>query len=177
MTLRTDNPISRRALLPLIAAALSPALLAPPAARAQDANWQLHRPEGLGFEIEMPGKPEIREDRADGWTSIDAVTDFDRMHFGVSYQQAEEGVSVQRVSAALRMAARQLGIKDTLETAFTMNGFPGLDIVSESDAFSTVVRIVIMNKRTISAMITGNRGRLSENPSVRRFLGSFKLLP
>ena len=171
-----SQTMSRRAFMPLAASAvLSPAIVT--AARAQEANWQLYRPEGLGFEIEMPGKPEIQEDRADGWTSIDAEIDFDRMHFGVSRQEHKEGISVQQMSAAQRMAARQIGIEVTREAAITMDGFPGLEIVSESDEFSMVMRIVIVDKRTISATVTGNGGRLSENPSVRRFLGSFKLLP
>lgn len=169
--------MSRRSLLPLIAgAALSPVLLAPSAVRAQGANWQLYRREDLGFEIEMPGRPEVREDRIDGMRSIDAEIDVDRILFGASYHEFEEDISVEQVAAAQRMAARQLGIKATRVTTIKVNGVAGLDVVSESDALSMVLRIIIKEKRSISAGATGH-GLLSENPVVRRFLDSLKLLP
>jgi hypothetical protein len=182
MPFQKANPTSRRALLPLIAAAaLSPAVLVPRTARAQGAAWQIYRREDLGFEVEMPGKPNITvktSERDDRWVrSIGAELDFDRLYFGVGHLELTEALSVEQASAAQRMAARQLGIKaPPRETAITMNGFPVLDVVSESEAFSMVVRSVIMNKRSISAIVTGN-GQLSEDPSVRRFLDSFKLLP
>ena len=60
MPFQKTNPMSRRALLPLIAAtALSPALFVPSAVRAQGAVWQIYRRDDLGFEIDMPGKPKI----------------------------------------------------------------------------------------------------------------------
>jgi len=176
----TLRPVSRRALLPLIAtAALSPALLVQ-SARAQGATWQIYRPEGLGFEVEMPGKPKVtveKGERDDPWVrSINAEVDFDPLYFGASYHEFTEAVSIAQLTAAQRMAARQLGVETPRETAITMNGFPGLEFVGESDSFSMAMRIVAREKRTISVAATG-AGNISANPSVRRFLDSFKLLP
>ena len=176
----TLRSMSRRTFLPLVAGvALSPALLVQ-SARTQGANWQIYRPEGLGFEVEMPGKPKVtveKGERDDPWVrSITAEVDFDPLYFGVSYNEFTEAVSMAQLAAAQRMAARQLGVEAPRETTITMNGFPALDFVGESDSFSMAMRIVIREKRTISAAATG-AGSISANPSVRRFLDSFKLLP
>ena len=179
MTFQTTKPISRRALLPLIAAsALAPALLLPSVARAQGAMWQIYRREDLGFEIEMPGRPEIQKERIDGQTSVEASVEVDQMLFGIGYREYEEAVSVQEMAAAQRLAARSLGTTITRETMITMNGFPGIEVIIESNLLSMAMRIVLIpeRKRSISAMVSGH-GRLSENASVRRFLDSFKLLP
>jgi hypothetical protein len=59
-----------------------------------------------------------------------------------------------------------------------MNGFPSLEIIIESGTLSMAMKVVLIpeRKRSISAMVSGD-DRLSENPSVRRFLDSLKLLP
>ena len=66
----TLRSMSRRTFLPLVAGvALSPALLVQ-SARTQGAGWQIYRPEGLGFEVEMPGKPKVtveKGERDDPW--------------------------------------------------------------------------------------------------------------
>jgi hypothetical protein len=172
------HPMSRRIFLPLVVgAALSPALLVPKSA-AQAANWQIYRRADLNFEIEMPGRPQIREDRADGLTSIEATVDVEQKHFGISYQEHEKTVSLQQVADHQRLIARSLGSEIARESNFTMSGFPALDIVMHSNVLSMALRIVIMpeRKRSISAMVSGD-GNLAESPSVRRFLDSFKLLP
>jgi len=181
MNFRATNPISRRALLPLIAiAALSPVLLVPSAARAQGADWQIYRREDLGFEIAMPGEPEVTVEtgeRGDPWVrAISAEVDVDQLHFGISYTEFAEPMSIAQLSAAQRAGAGHLGVDALRETAIKMNGFPGLDLVGESDAFSIIMRIVVREKQTISAAVTGT-GNISADPSVRRFLDSFKLLP
>jgi len=177
----TIRSMSRRAFLPLVAgAALSPVVLVPQAARAQGANWQIYRREDLGFEVELPGKPNITVETGepdDRWVrSINAEVDFDRLYFGASYNEFKEAASIEQVARAQRMAARTLGVAAPRETTITLNGFQGLDFVGESDAFSMVMRIVIREKRTIAAAVTG-AGKISANPSVRRFLDSLKLLP
>jgi hypothetical protein len=175
----TVRSMSRRAFLPLVAgAALSPVVLMPQAARAQGANWQIYRREDLGFEIEMPGRPAIRKERIDGQASVEVTVDVDQMQFGIGYQEYEEAISVEEMAAAQRLTARTLGGKVTRETIGTMNGFPSLEIVIETGVLSMAMKIVLIpeRKRSISAMVSGD-GRLSENPSVRRFLDSFKLLP
>jgi len=171
--------MSRRAFLPLVAgAALSPVVLVPQAARAQGANWQIYRREDLGFEVELPGRPEIRKERVDGQAAVEVNVDVDQLRFGVGYQEYEEAMSVEEFAAAQRLSARALGGKVTRETIITMNGFRGLEIIIEAGLLSMAMKVVLIpeRKQSISALVSGD-GRLSENPSVRRFLDSFKLLP
>jgi hypothetical protein len=171
--------MSRRAFLPLVAgAALSPVVLVPRSARAQGLAWQIYRREDLGFEIEMPGRPEIRKESIDGQASVEVTVDVDRMHFGIGYKEYEEAISVQEMAAAQRLVARAHGSTIARETVITMNGFPGLDVIMESNLLSMAMRVVLIpeRKRSISAMVSGD-GRLSEDVSVRRFIDSFKLLP
>jgi hypothetical protein len=175
----TLRSMSRRSFLPLIAgAALSPVVLVPQSARAQDPAWQIYRREDLGFEIEMPGRPAIRKERIDGQATVEVTVDVDRLLFGVGYLEYDEAVSLQEFAAAQRLVARSLGSTVVRESAIMMNGFPGLEIIMESNLLSMAMRVVLVpeRKRSISAMVSGD-GRLSENPSVRRFLDSFKLLP
>ena len=175
----TFRSMSRRAFLPLIAgAALSPVVLVPQSARAQGAEWQIYRRDDLGFEIEMPGRPEIREDRIDGQVSIEVAVDVDRMRFGIGYEEYGEAITIEEFAAAQRLVARTHGSTVVRETAITMNGLPGLDVIMESNLLSMAMRVVLIpeRKRSISAMVSGD-GRLSEDASVRRFIDSFKLLP
>ena len=175
----TVRSMSRRAFLPLVAgAALSPVVLVPQSARAQGANWQIYRREDLGFEVEMPGRPEIRKDRIDGQVSIEVSVDVDQMRFGIGYGEYEEAITVEEFAAAQRLTARALGSTAVREAAITMNGLPGFEIIMESNLLSMAMRVVLIpeRKRSISAAATG-AGNISANPSVRRFLDSFKLLP
>jgi hypothetical protein len=76
------------------------------------------------------------------------------------------------------MAARALQSKIIGETAFAMNGFPGMEITSDGiggRGFS-VTKIVVMQNRRILVSAFGSRGS-TDSPAVQRFLGSFKLLP
>ena len=128
----TFRSMSRRAFLPLITgAALSPVVLVPQSARAQGAAWQIYRRDDLGFEIEMPGRPEIREDRIDGQVSIEVAVDVDRMRFGIGYEEYGEAITIEEFAAAQRLVARTHGSTVVRETAITMNGLPGLDVIVE----------------------------------------------
>ena len=90
-----------------------------------------------------------------------------------------EAITVEEFAAAQRLTARALGSTVVREAAITMNGFPGFEIIMRvRTCCSMAMRVVLIpeRKRSISAMVSGD-GRLSENPSVRRFLDLFKLLP
>ena len=166
--------LSRRACLPLVAAAvLSPVALV--RAQAQADVWQIYRREDLGYEIEMPGTPKIREDGDTDWRSIDAQVDFEDKLFGITWQEASYSISVQEVSTAQRIVAKSLGGKVTRATPITMNGFPGLEIGIESDVLSHIMRVIIIGNRTVAATVVGDRG-VHETASVLRFLKSFRLL-
>ena len=131
----------------------------------------------------MPGKPKVtveKGERDDPWVrSITAEVDFDPLYFGVSYNEFTEA-SVDGTSWPLPSAWRRAssGARSPRETTITMNGFPGLDYRRRVELLSMAMRVVLIpeRKRSISAMVSGD-GRLSANPSVRRFLNSFKLLP
>lgn len=170
--------LSRRACLPLLAAiTLSPAV-----AWAQGDAWQMFRREDLGFEIEMPGQPKIEveesKDKNDpALKSVNASFDFEDTLFGAHFEEYRQPVSIQQEVAAQRMAARGMQSKIISETAFTMDGFPGVVIVSDGiggKGFS-VIKIVVMQNRRIFVSAIGPQGG-KDSPAVRRFLDSFKLL-
>jgi len=171
MTIRRHRPLSRRAVLPLIAAAaLSPALIV--RARAQD--WQAYRREDLGFEVEMPGQPKLSEDKnEDGWTSVDAEVTVGAMLFAVSHQSYRKAMTIPEVTLAQRMAARHLGMSVVRERTFTINGFPALEFVMAGATFSQIIRIVSLGNSTVGLLVNGERAH--EQPEARRFLDSLKL--
>jgi hypothetical protein len=73
--------------------------------------------------------------------------------------------------AALRLGAEHTQSKIISETLFMMNGFPAVDIVMDS------IRVVLPPNRRI--FVSAGVGSVTDkdNPSVRRFFDSFKLLP
>lgn len=181
MPFQGATPISRRAFMPLMAAtALSPTLFVPSAARAQGAVWQIYRPEGLGFEVEMPGKPKIEvEDRErddPALKSINASIDVDQISFGANYVEYRDPITLQEAVAAQQLLARSLPAQMRV-TSFTINGIDGSTIVMDSDGLNVIQRIVVKeNNRQILISVVGERS-IHTNATVRRFLNSFKLLP
>ena len=126
--------LSRRACLQLFAAVtLSPAVVT--RAQAQGDMWQMYRREDLGFEIEMPGKPKIEVEENQGkddprLRAVDAQVNFEDTLFGAHYEEYKEPTtSIEQEVAAQRAAAEMMGSKIVSETTFTMNGFPGVEIV------------------------------------------------
>jgi hypothetical protein len=180
MPVHKTDPMSRRALLPLLAAApLSPALFAPSAVRAQGA-WQIYRPESAGFEIEMPGEPkaEVINHERDypAVKSINAHVDIDDISFGADYVEYRIPITLQEATEAQQLVARSFPAQMSV-TAFTMNGIEGSNIVMDSDKLNAMQRLVIVkNNRQILVSVIGERS-IYTNALVRRFLDSFKLLP
>ena len=179
MSCQPANPISRRAFMPLVAAAvLSPALIT--AARAEGIAWEIYRPEGLGFEVEMPGKPKITiEDHEQDYPavkSVDAEADVKQMTFGANYVEYRIPITLQEAVDAQQLLARALPAQMRV-TAFTMNGIDGRDISMNSDGLNAIQRVVVTDSnRQILITVLGDRG-IHTNATVRRFLDSFKLLP
>jgi hypothetical protein len=175
MTSRDAVPqLSRRALLPLAGAVvLSPVM--PARLMAQDADWQVYRREDLGFEVEMPGKPKLSEDKSvDGWTTVDAQVAFASMLFAAAHQIGPAPMSIPEYLRAQRMASRTMGLAVVREVQFTINGFPGLEFVAAGDVFSQAIRAVVMGNATVALLVNGDRAH--EHPAARRFLASLKLL-
>ncbi len=178
MSCRPANSISRRAFMPLVAAAfLSPAVIA--TARAQGAAWQIYRREDLGFEVELPGKPKITTETYEGddpvVKSIDAEVNVEQMTMGANYAEYRNPAFLDEEVAAQRTVARALQGQMRV-TPFTLNGIEGRQIAIESTLMNGIMRFVVINNRRIMLNVIGNAD-IHTSATVRRFFDSFKLLP
>jgi hypothetical protein len=170
--------LSRRSCLPLLAAVVLSPVLPARAARAQGDVWQAYRRDDLGFEVEMPGTPKIEveesQDQDDpSVKSVSAEVTFEDTLFAAGYQEYRRPTSVEEELRAQRWAARAGLGKIASETRFMMNGLPGVEVVFED---LMIVRIVVAGNRRFLVSVGGPQGG-QDNPSARRFLNSFKLLP
>jgi hypothetical protein len=173
--------MSRRAFLPLfVGAALSPAVLMPQQARAQGVSWQIYRPDGLGFEAEMPGEPKIKVEKGERddviVRAVDAEVDVDQTTFGAYFQEVRKLLSMREELLGQQLFARGLEGRVTREVAFTMNGFEGREFAIESTVLNAIVRLVLVKNRRIALSAIGDRA-VDGNAVVRRFLDSLKLVP
>jgi hypothetical protein len=176
---RRDVPSRRACLAALAAAAVLPA--APPALAQIDWDkidiWKPYRREDLGFEVEMPGEPEIEQEEDDNGNSIYAELLFVGMIFGVDHVAFKRDATIDDVAKQQRKAAQTLKGKITRETPFTMDGLPAIEIVNELEgAFVSVMRAVVIGNRVIAVNVLGGSD-IRVDPSALRFLNSFKLLP
>jgi hypothetical protein len=158
----------------------SSVLLAPAPARGQADGWQLYRREDLGFEVEMPGVPkiEVEEGEKDDSVakSVDSVVELEDINFSIRYEEWRGRPTVDQEIAAQRFGARTLGIKVISETRFTLNGAPGVEISTDAIDGTPLrfnYRVVFGENRRF---FLGAVGAPADNPSVRRFFDSFKLL-
>ncbi|HEY1746026.1 MAG TPA: hypothetical protein VGG11_04590 [Xanthobacteraceae bacterium] len=80
--------------LPAIVLAFAPSLFS--SAQAQTADWQVFRPPGNGFQVEMPCKPETKTEQRNGHKVDTALCAFDKAKAGadlvfmVKYQGRSE---------------------------------------------------------------------------------------
>lgn len=177
----TKSSMSRRAFLPLVAGvALSPVVLVPQSARAQGLAWQVYRPDGLGFEAEMPGEPKIKIEKGDRddiiVRTVDAEVDVDQTTFGANFQEYRKLISMREELLGQQLFARGLEGRVAREVTFTMNGFDGREYAIESTVLNAIVRVVLVKSRRIALSVIGDGG-VHSNATVRRFLDSLKLLP
>jgi hypothetical protein len=179
MTMKSS--MSRRAFLPLVAgAALSPVLLVPQSARAQGINWQIYRPDGLGFEAEMPGEPKIKIEKGERddviVRTVEAEVDFDQITFDANFQEYRKLISMREELMGQQLLARGIEGRVVRDVTFTMNGFEGREYAIESTVLNAIVRVVLVKNRRIALSAIGDRA-VDGNAVVRRFLDSLKLLP
>jgi hypothetical protein len=177
----TMKSMSRRTFLPLIAgAALSPVVLVPRSARAQGVTWQMYRPEGLGFEAEMPGEAKIKLEKGERddiiVRTVDAEVDVDGTTFGANFQEYRTLISMREELLGQQLFARGLEGRVARDVTFTMNGFEGREYAIESTVLNAIVRVVLVKNRRIALMAIGDLA-VDGNTVVRRFLDSLKLLP
>jgi hypothetical protein len=167
--------LSRRSLM--LALAASTAAPAVRDAQAQADGWREYRREDLGFRIEMPGVPEIEEETGDLTQnmirSINATVEVDdtAIIFGVTFT-TYKAVAAETWFKLFREGLSRIGAPIT-ETPITINGFPGRELVIESETIGGVYRTVVMDDATVTAAAIGDR---RGNPAVARFLDSFTLL-
>ena len=177
----TMNSMSRRAFLPLVAGtALSPIALVPPSARAQGVDWQMYRPEGLGFEAEMPGEPTIKVEQGERddiiVRAIDAQVDVDGTIFGAYFQELRQLLSMREEILGQQLFARSIEGRITRDAAFALDGFEGREFTIESTVLNAVVRLILVKNRRIALSAIGDPA-VHDSAVVRRFLDSLKLLP
>jgi hypothetical protein len=63
-------------------AVLALGLASLPFARAQAADWRAFQPTGGGFQIEMPGKPDLKSDEKDGRRTDTVLVSMDKAAAG-----------------------------------------------------------------------------------------------
>lgn len=139
--------------------------------------WKPYRREDLGFEVELPGEPEIEEEQDEHTKSISAEFLFVGMMFGVDHVTFRHDVTIADVVGRQREGAQNLKSRITRESPFTMDGYPAVEIAQEMDnAFGSIMRVVVIGNRAIAFNVVGNPD-IAGDPSALRFLNSIKLLP
>ena len=139
--------------------------------------WQPYRREDLGFEVELPGEPEIEEEQDEHVKSVLAEFLFVGMIFGVDHVTFRHDVTIADVVARQREGAQNLKSRITRESPFTMDGYPAVEIAQElADAFGSIMRVIVIGNRAIAYNVVGDPD-IATHPAALRFLNSFKLLP
>ena len=160
-------------LVPVIAA-ITLALI--PAALAQSANWQTFQPEGGGFKIEMPGKPQLKSENRNGHKLDTALFAIDKaaagadLVFMVKYQERSEPPGndapqiLDNVVKAMAEGNKLISVdKDNI------GDFPARAFVMQDKDDTYQVRAVITDKYFIEVMFLGPQN----NELGKRFLDSF----
>jgi hypothetical protein len=170
---------SRRTCLSALVAAATAPMASPARAQIQWHKldiWKPYRREDLGFEVEMPGEPEIDIEEDEDGKSINAEFLFVGMMFGATHRESKRVLSVADVSAHQRNIAQRAKGRIMRETSFSMDGLPAIEIVSElEDAFVCILRAVVIGNRLITVDVIGGPD-IAADPSALRFLNSFRLL-
>lgn len=162
-----------RLVLPVIVIALS----LWPAAYAYSPNWQKFQPDGGGFTVEMPDKPELKIEERNGRKTYSALVAIDKaiagddLVFLVKYQEAtKHSVSenedvLDNVVKAIAEGGKLLSVnKDKL------GGFPARRFaIEDADKDTSELRAVITDRYFVQAIFLGPAG----NALGKRFLDSF----
>jgi hypothetical protein len=155
------------------ATALALVAAVPTMARAQ--SWEEYRPAGIGFRIEMPGKPKLETQKTKaGNTAHYAIAKYRDMAFLATYDDKHE-----------RKADDREGLLESVVKSFTegkkvlsskkeiIGGYPARRVVLEDDDKDKFeARIVITDDRLIQAIFIGPAG----NALGRRFLDSLAVV-
>jgi pullulanase/glycogen debranching enzyme len=155
--------------------ALSLALL--PSARAQTANWEKFQPPGGGFQIDMPGKPNVKSDEKDGHKTDTALVAIDKavagadLVFIVKYQ-ARTGAPGPETPAILEAVFKAMTDGNTVlsDKQDPIGGYPAREFaMQDADKDTYQVRVVFTDRYFIEAIFLGP----ADNQLGKRFLDSF----
>jgi hypothetical protein len=169
------KPSRRAYTLGLLAAAIAPAALLVRSTIAEESRWRVYRREDLGFQIEMPGDP--MEDTAPPedvlLTMVNIMFANEDALFAVNHQEYAKPFALKGEMEIFRLAMQELGTPIERESAMSIDGVDAAEVVTEL----TITRIVVVKNYRILVAAHGNDRDVHKNAAVRRFLGSFKLLP
>ncbi len=141
-------------------------------ASAKGQSWQEYRPEGIGFRIEMPGKPklETRQTKA-GKTAYHAVVGLKDMAFLVVYGAKDVADSDSALDAVVKAVAADNKLLNSKKEMIGASPARRI-LVEDADKDQFEFRIVIADNRLIQATFAGPAGNLLG----RRFLDSLAIL-
>jgi len=148
------------------------ALALPATSHAQ--SWEEYRPDGIGFRIEMPGKPKLETQTTRGGNkAYHAVTSMRNMAFVVMYGEKDD--KPRDADALLDAAVKSMSEdKKVLSSKKDMIG--GLTarriLVEDADKDNIEARITIANGRLIQAIFVGP----ARDAAGRRFLDSLAVV-
>lgn len=158
--------------------------IALPAANCTAQTWETVKPDGLGFSVELPGKPEYTEmsdDLGDGTTGVvrTYVVKTSAAAYDVTiFDLPKAGVGPDDVDRVLdNMRDRTIeGVRGEFraETKIDMNGHKARDVTADVMGLVWRSKIVIANKKIyqIVAIISKDA---EQSETTQKYLGSFKL--
>jgi hypothetical protein len=179
----TRDPISRRVMLSLVgASAMLPATRI--AAWAED-NWVVFRREDLGFQLEMPGTPEVEEDevrpedylyqsglRRDGLAKVSTPT----IDYSCGWSQWRYHHTLETALNMEMEVFKTISVPPIRQTALDVDGHRGVELAS-LQSFVALMRVFVINGNILTVSLAGGEDpAILETATSRRFLDSLKIL-
>jgi hypothetical protein len=144
-------------------------------AKTHAQTWDEYRPTGIGFRIEMPGKPKLETQKTKaGNTAYQAIVGFRDMAFLAIYGTKDEKSPLDTNTLLDAVVKGMTEGKTVLSSKTDMiGGYPARRIlIEDADKDKIEARIVLADNRLIQALFVGPAG----NPLGRRFLDSFAIV-
>ncbi len=144
-------------------------------------TWDLVKPDGLGFQVEFPGKPEFKEESGDDGGKIRTyVIRSPSAAYDVTIWDLEAGAvgpdDVSRVLDNIRDRSVE-GVRGTLrtETKIEIGGHPARDVIADTMGMVWRGRTVIANNRIYQIVAIISKAA-ETSATTEKYLTSFKLL-
>ncbi|HVV62131.1 MAG TPA: hypothetical protein VHD14_10295 [Pseudolabrys sp.] len=150
------------------ALALAGMLLMPALAKAQ--SWEEYRPKGIGFRIEMPGKPKIETAKTNsGTVTHRALATVDKTVFMVNYADKNDITTNPDLVLDAVIKGQAEDKKVLGEKKDMIGGLSARRIkLEDADKDQYEIRVVIIKNRLVQALFLGPVG----DPLGKRFLDS-----